>query len=127
LQGRLLFSVILGFELRASVLANRCLTTWATLPALFLFSYFSEWLSCLFKGWPGSLSYLHLPRIWDDRCVPPLSSFDWSRWGLQNFLPGLALNLYSPDHCLWVAGVTGVSHLPSQAVVLRNFLKFLFR
>jgi hypothetical protein len=27
LQGRLLFSVILGFELRASVLANRCLTT----------------------------------------------------------------------------------------------------
>jgi hypothetical protein len=33
-----------------------------------------------------------LPAQLDDRCINTTPSFYWLRWGLTNFLPGLALN-----------------------------------
>jgi hypothetical protein len=42
----LIFFPVPGFEVRTLCLVNRCSTTWATLPVLFSFSYFSDRVSC---------------------------------------------------------------------------------
>jgi hypothetical protein len=38
-------------------------------------------------------------------------SSHWLRWGLINYLPGLALNKDLPDLCLRSSGITDLSHL----------------
>jgi hypothetical protein len=62
---------------------------------------------------PGSLrlqsSYLCPPHNWDYRHQPPCSD-GLLRWGLLNFLPGLALSFDPPISASCVAGITDVTH-----------------
>jgi hypothetical protein len=88
---------VLGFELRAMPLLDRCSTPWA-MPQHFCFSYFLNGISLLCPGWPGPQScYLSVLCKWDDRCTPLCPAFYWLIWGLTNFLPRLALNHDPPN------------------------------
>jgi hypothetical protein len=86
------FFAVLGLELRAFTLSH------STSPfLLYLFLRYG------FMFLPGARhrlqsSYLCFPSSWDDRHIPPYSTY-LLRWGLTDFLPGLASNLNPPNLC----------------------------
>jgi hypothetical protein len=90
--------------------AGQVLYHWSKTLALFAFSYFCNRVLHFLLGPDGPWSsYLCLPCSWDDRCSQPHSAY-WLRWGLAKLLPWLTSNCHPLNHCLWVAGITVVTH-----------------
>jgi hypothetical protein len=52
------------------------------------------------------ISLLMLPEHLRQQVHTTMPSFYWLRWGLANFLPGLASNCNPPDPCSSVARIT---------------------
>jgi hypothetical protein len=102
----LFFSVVLGFELKASDLLCRHSYYWSHAPSPFCFSNFFIG-SHVFAGdyHPHTYGLLH---SWYYRCVPPHPVY-LLRWGLT-FSPSWPLTLIFPISASKVAGITGVSH-----------------
>jgi hypothetical protein len=69
---------------------SRCSTTWDTPPALIALIIFE----IVYHFMPGQhgpwSSYLHFHHSWNDKHTRPQPVFYWLKWGLANFLSGLA-------------------------------------
>jgi hypothetical protein len=80
-------------------LLGRCSTTWATLPALFWFSHFSD---KVLHFYTRLASHPNLPTFFSPQVstTTPGLLIEMGGGGLTNFLPSLALNCDSPNFCL---------------------------
>jgi hypothetical protein len=90
------FLVVLGAELRVLCLLNRHSTIWVTPPAFFVLVIFeigSQFMPRL--GWTMILLFV-LPCV-AGMTVHTSTSSHCVRWGLDNFLSRLALNLNPPN------------------------------
>jgi hypothetical protein len=84
--------VVLGVELRILQLPGRCNTTWA-LFALVTFQIGSP----IYAGLASTALFLFIfPRQMEWQVWTTMPNH-WLRWGLPNFLPGLALNCDPPQ------------------------------
>jgi hypothetical protein len=86
-----------GVWIRASHFLGSHCSTWNTPPTHFCSIFRMGSHFCL--GLDLDCNPPIYDSLWNDRYVPPcLACF--LRWGVANFLPRLALNLYSPDLCI---------------------------
>jgi hypothetical protein len=82
------FFQVLEFKHRASLLLDRCSTTWAMPPALFCSGYFWDRVSLF--AWTGVFLFYTSCCTWDVKWVHHARVFHWD-WVSPTFLPGIGL------------------------------------
>jgi hypothetical protein len=87
--------LVLGFELRALYLLDRCFRTWAMPPLLFTLLIFQIEYYTFCKSCPWAAILISIPPTWLGWQVLPPHPACSLRWELSNFWLSLALN-YSP-------------------------------